>query len=99
MQGIVDDARHGNAAAHQAHGDGEDREAVGEVGRAVDGVHDPLILTARGVMAALFGQNGVLGELLLEGRDDHVFRTLVEFRDKINRTFLSDLAWRSQTPP
>ena len=43
-------------------------------------------------MAAFFGQDGVLGEFLLEGRDDHVFRTLVEFRDEVNRTLLSDLA-------
>ena len=69
---------------------------MSEVGRSIDGIHDPLIFTGPGVKTAFFRQDGMLGEFLLQGGNDHLFRTLVKFRNEVNRAFLPHLAYMAE---
>jgi hypothetical protein len=81
-QGVVDHAVLEPAAVHHRDGDAEHREAVQEVGRAVQRVDDPDVLgIAAG--AAFLGEEGVVRVAALHGADDVLLGHAVDFADEV----------------
>ena len=70
--------------------DGELREAVQVVRRAVERIDDPLVLVVAG-RAAFFGEDRVIGVVILDDLDDRGFGGLVDLRDEFVAAFLDDL--------
>ena len=90
--GIVDHARHHLAFALQPDGDGEMRNAMHEIGGAVDRIDDEAVgLVGAFDRAAFLAQKAIAGPRLGQFLDQDLFGALVGAGDEIGRTLHRDL--------
>ena len=88
---IVDDGLLHDALVRERDRHAVVREAVDEVGRAVERIDDPLELRLAIRFAGFFGEDGVIGIGGVQRLDDGGFGRLVDFRHEVVVLFLADL--------
>lgn len=94
MHDVGDDAEDGFAPALEGDADGEAREAVEEVGGAVEGVDDPPVLGLGGggsLGGALFGEERSRGEQTPEPPYESALRLFVDVADELIEALELDL--------
>jgi hypothetical protein len=87
---IVDQPRFQPVLVAETDGNGEVRNAVQEVGGAVQRIDDPLILVLAVLFAAFLGQNTVVGIGLAQNLDNLLFGLYVRFTDEVVALFGGD---------
>ena len=90
-RGIVNHPRNHFAATGEPERDAKHREAMREIRRSVQGINVPAILGGRGVAAAFFSHDAVLGKVALQPLHDQSFGAAVRRRDEVRSTLVSDL--------
>jgi hypothetical protein len=86
--GLLDLAAKGQRDRHRVH-----RQAVDEVGGAIERIDDPQVLAVLGAVLAarLFGQDGVAGVGGEQDFDDRPFGRLIDLGDEVVDTLGGDL--------
>ena len=85
--GIVDHAGDHLAGVFQPHRDIEHREAVGEVGGAVQRIDKPAVFGGALVAAALFGHDAVRGKVRAQAFDHQFFVGAIGLRHQVEFAF------------
>ena len=89
---VVDDAGDDLALTLESNGDRKDRNAVQEVGGAVQRIDEPaMLIVVTADSAALFHEKGVAGSRLGQFGEDDVFRLAVGLADIVARPLHRDL--------
>ena len=91
LQRVVDGAGHRRAVERQPDGGAEEGIAVGVVGRAVEGIHEPDVARARLVDDLLLGDDVVAGEPRAQRLEDRFLAGAVDLGDEVDLPFVRDL--------
>jgi hypothetical protein len=81
---IEDDSGEKSSAMFESDGNGEAGIAMSEIGGAVERVHVPAKIGSVVAASSLFGDDGVIGKIVSEARDDELLGAAVGLSDEVD---------------
>jgi len=88
---IIDDSNEERAALREGNRNTKTRVAVGKICSAVERIDVPAKFGNGFVAEAFFGEDGMIGEIIGDLRDDGLLGAFVRLRDQVDFAFVSDL--------